>query len=119
MKTIALLILASFTSSAIAECRFDEDIVVKEDYVSYSYECHREMGRIVFENETRKRQLTAYEELLKITRDQVAVERSRADQWQKLGMQVSSSQKLEGWGFFGAGMASVLLSAWALGQISK
>jgi len=124
--TIIFVLGLTLNSVAYAKCNFATDIKIVENGVLYSNDCHKAVGKIVKDNEDRKKQIISYKELLDLKNLQIDVQRERADLWYNTSKDLESRiHKIDRYSqtnkylHFAGGVLMTVLAAWSLGQVSK
>jgi uncharacterized protein YdeI (BOF family) len=127
MKKIAIfLIVFLISAQALAVC--DSTDIKKNEDGSYTYgkECHVLVGKTFKELEIRKEQVKEMEKSI-LFRDSLTIKLEQQSQlWMdtsfKLNDKIQTYEKYRNdnqWLVFGAGVLTVVLSGWALGQVAK
>lgn len=124
MKYVILFILIINTS--FADCDWSTIKNNTDGTYIYSKECHIEVGKVL---EERDRLVSDKENLNKaLELKDLALETSfkRVELWKDYSYRTEDrlisyekGKKYSDWAFFGLGIATVLASGWALGQVSK
>jgi hypothetical protein len=122
MKFLLILII-SF--NAFADCDFGT-IEKQGDKYLYSKECHIEVGKLYNKDKLRDQEVEKLNE--KISLKDLALDKAdqRAELWKdttyKLEERIqkqSTYSKYNDMFYFGAGVATVILTGWALGQVAR
>lgn len=122
---LCTLSIALSVQSASASCDWSSIEKVVDKY-AYSKECHIEVGRLVKTDKLKKEQV----ELLKknITFKDIALSKSneRVELWKETSYKMEDRLikydkyvKNSGWIMFGGGILTTILTAWAVGQVTK
>ena len=120
------LIALHLNSTALAACDFSTGITQTDKGFLYSPDCHREVGKIVKENDDRKEQADAFRKALDLKDAVIDAQRQRADLWRdtsfKLEDRVSTIEEFKRNNellYFGLGIVLTIGAGYAVGQAAK
>ena len=123
---VILSCLISLSTPALADCDLKLDIKQVQDGFLYTNDCHRLVGKTFMDKKDLELQVLKYEDLLKLSEEQIRLEQERAELWRGTSMDLNERVNNMEWLsdknkllYFGAGAAVVIGSAWAVGQASK
>lgn len=127
MKWISVVLICGIISNSVfANCELARDIKRVPGGFLYTEECHKEVGKRFIENKEYKKQVSNYEELLKLSDKAISIERERSDLWKKTSYELQTriqnlddSQHKNNLIYFGAGVILMLGATWAAGQVQK
>lgn len=117
---------AVFSSSALG-CDFSKDIQPNPDgSYTYSRGCHIEVGKRVKKLSLMEQQVSELEKTIELKDIALSKQKQRADEWMDSSLVLN--EKLQAYNYttqksntlhFILGAATVILSAWAVGQATK
>lgn len=112
------------TINAQANCNWKTDVVRKDNYVAYSSECHREVGRMIKDLKDREKQAEKLKKTIKLKDLALDTADERIMDWRKETYNQHSilerhakARRYERYLWFGGGIALTALSVWAAGQL--
>ena len=118
------LLIFIFSFNLFAECNIKTDIVRKDNFVAYSYDCHQMVGKLIQDEKDRKDQIVALNESLKFKDLEIKFSEKQSELWQneaenqyKIIQNYSKYNKYQNWMYFGGGIGLTILSVRAAGQI--
>ena len=112
------------SSLVLADCNLKTDIVRKENFVAYSYGCHKLKGKLIEDQKDREIQVKKLNDSIKLKDLALSFSEKEKDLWKNeasnqynLLKKYSKTRKYENWFWFGGGVGLTILSVWAAGQL--
>lgn len=126
-KILALLLVSGLLSQNCFPCDFANDIRANQDGTyTYSKECHIEVGKRIKKLALIEGQVTELEKTIELKDLALSKEKQRADAWMDTAFKINDKlQKYDAISsknntiYFGLGLATAILSAWAAGQLVR
>lgn len=128
MRLISSLMIPVFFMSTLAygECDLKTDIKQVEGGFLYTNECHRLVGKTFMDKRDLEAQVLRYEDLFKLSEEQIRLEHERAELWRSTSYDLRDRVNNMAWVndknkllYFGAGVILMLGASWAAGQSQK
>jgi hypothetical protein len=124
MRFILLLIFL-FSFSLMADCKWSNIQKTNDGYL-YPVECHAEVGKIIKQNEMHKEEIKNLRKAIELKDLVINQYDARIMLWRdtsyKLEDRLMKQHKYssyQNWAYFIGGVGLTVLSAWAMGQVSK
>ena len=108
----------------LADCNIKTDVVRKDNFVAYSYDCNKMVGKLIKDEEDRKEQVKKLNEAIKFKDLALDFSNKEKDLWRNeaqnqydILQRHAKYRSYEKWVWFGGGIGLTILSVWAAGQL--
>ncbi len=124
-KIITFVMILMMSNISFAECDWSTITKVDSRY-SYSVDCHKEVGKLVKEQELRREQVVKLNKTISLKDLSISKAEERITNWRDttyiLEKRLQTQRKwsrYNDWMYFGGGIFMTVLAGWTMGQVNK